>query len=226
MLNLTSRILTLTATDHREPTMVPLGGPRAANCIHEGIVLTGEETDPGSGPIEVARLAAATPAQVENLNRLLEEHIRKDEAATNRKGLVLIERTLLRHVHPRLRDRVAAPVSRDEADNGKPHVTMLVFPPEPYTAPKTPRGHKGYTLFLDRVGVATTKPTTDEIGHAHTWEQLQWLARGAEPFERGGRLWASDDEENSVLHMSDIRLDQPPPPEGRSGVKRTQPASV
>ena len=52
---------------------------------------------------------------------------------------------------------------------------------------------------------------TDEIEHAHTWEQPQWLARGAEPFERGGRLWAVDDERNIVLSMSDIRRDEPPP---------------
>ena len=31
---------------------------------------------------------------------------------------------------------------------------------------------RGYTLYLDRTGVATAKPTTDEIGDAHTWEQL------------------------------------------------------
>ena len=144
MLNLTSRNETLAAADGREPTTVRREGPRAAECIHEGLILTGEHTDPGCGPIETARLAGATPAQVENLNRLLEEHIRKDEATTGRKGLVLIERELLRHVHPRLRDRVAAPISRDdEAEGGKARVTMLVFPPEPYAAPGTAAGAQG-----------------------------------------------------------------------------------
>ena len=209
MLNLTSKDVTVAGTLGGEPATVRPEGPRAADCIHEGPVLTGERIDPVCGPVETARMAAATPAQVENLNRLLEEHIRKDEARTGRKGLVLIEHELLRHVHPRLRDRVAA-ARIQGAEVGRPVVTMLVFPPEPYTAPEAPPGHKGYTLFLDRAGLCTPKPATDRIGHAHTWEQLQWLARGAEPFERGGRLWARDDEHNMVLSMSDIRLDRPP----------------
>ena len=87
---------------------------------------------------------------------------------------------------------------------------MLVFPAEPWTTPETSPAHKGYTLFLDRAAVATANPTTDEIGHAHTWEQLQWLARGAEPFEQGGRLWAVDEQRNIPLNMSEIRQDEPP----------------
>ena len=35
MRNLTSRNLTLAATDGRDPTHVPLDGPQAANCIQE-----------------------------------------------------------------------------------------------------------------------------------------------------------------------------------------------
>ena len=213
---LAGQIDPLPASDGHEPTTVRREGPLASECIHEDVVRTGKKTDPGCGPIESAKLAAATPAQVENLNRLLEEHIRKDEARTGRKGLVLIERELLRHVHPRLRDRVAAAMTDagSAGERGDRRPTMLVFPAAPYAAPETPPGHKGYTLFLDRAGLCTPKPSTDEIGHAHTWEQLQWLARGAERFERGGRLWARDDEHNVVLSMSDIRLDRPPAPAG------------
>ena len=212
MLNLTSRDVTLIATDGREPTIVRREGPRAADCIHQGVILTGETARLECGPMETARLVRATPPQVENLNRLLEEHIRKDEARTGCSGLVLIERELLEHVHPRLRERVAAA----ESDGGsgarkeEPRPTLLVFPPKPYEAPGTPAAHKGYTLFLDRAGLCAATPTTAEIGHAHTWEQLQWLARGAGSFERGGRLWAADDERNTVLEMSDIRQDGPP----------------
>ena len=37
------------------------------------------------------------------------------------------------------------------------------------------------------------------------------MARGAEPFERGGRLWAKDEENNRVLYMNEIRQQNPPP---------------
>ena len=67
-----------------------------------------------------------------------------------------------------------------------------------------------YALFLDECGVATTTPRTRKVGTAETWEQLQSLARDAEPSERGGRLWAADRRNNAVLFMGDIRLNQNP----------------
>jgi len=67
-----------------------------------------------------------------------------------------------------------------------------------------------YTLYLDRAGICTDDPATDEIGRAETWEQLQWMARGAAPFEGGGRLWALDNRTRTVLFMADIKLEHDP----------------
>ena len=212
MLNLTSTTLVLTPADGRDPTTLRRAGPVAADCIHDGLVPHARRIDPGTGPLDTATLAAVTPAQIENLNRLVEEHIRKDEAATGREGLVLIDRRLLPHIEPRLRDRVAAPRldNRGHARDDTARVSMLILPPEPPVPPDGTSRRRGYTLFLDRAGLCTPDPTTDQIGHAHTWEQLQWMARGAEPFERGGRLWALDENHNAVLCMQDIRMDRNP----------------
>ena len=212
MLNLTSTTLVLTPVDGRDPTTLRRAGPVAADCIHDGLVLHGKRIDPGTGPMDAATPAAVTPAQIEHLNRLVAEHIRKDETATGRDGLVLIDRRLLPHIEPRLRDRVAAPHPdhrRDPSDDTA-RISMLILPPEPPVPPDGTSRRRGYTLFLDRAGLCTSDPATDEIGHAHTWEQLQWMARGAEPFERGGRLWARDEEHNAVLCMQDIRMDRNP----------------
>ena len=145
MLNLTGSDLTLRAAECGAPTIVRREGPRASGCIDDGPMRTGDKLDVQGSPIETAREATVTPTHVDNLNRLLEEHIRKDEARTGRQGLVLIERELLPHVHPRLRERVAAPVikGRRETASGNAEVTMLVFPAEPYTPPATPAAHKG-----------------------------------------------------------------------------------
>ena len=45
---------------------------------------------------------------------------------------------------------------------------------------------------------------------ADTWEQLRWMARGAAPFERGGRLWARDNTVNAVLYMADLHSTRNP----------------
>ena len=68
----------------------------------------------------------------------------------------------------------------------------------------------GYTLYLDRAGLCTSDPLTDEVGACETWEQLHWMAKGAEPFERGGRLWARDESNGTVLCMADMRLEHEP----------------
>ena len=65
-----------------------------------------------------------------------------------------------------------------------------------------------YTLYLDRAGLCTPQPTTDEIGRADSLTELGWLARGAAPFERAGRLWALDEERNTVMSMADIKINQ------------------
>jgi hypothetical protein len=130
MLNLTSTTLLLTPADGRDPTTLRRAGPVAADCIHDGLVPHGKRIDPGSGPMNTATLAAASPAQIENLNRLVEEHIRKDETDTGREGLVLIDRRLLPYIEPRLRDRVAAPRldHRGLAIDDTARVCMLILP--------------------------------------------------------------------------------------------------
>lgn len=68
----------------------------------------------------------------------------------------------------------------------------------------------GYTLYLDRAGLCTSDPLTDEVGYAETWRELHWMAKGAEPFERAGRLWARDEAAGTVLCMADMRLPERP----------------
>ena len=36
------------------------------------------------------------------------------------------------------------------------------------------------------------------------------MARGAAPFERGGRLWALNNRTRTVLFMADMKLDEDP----------------
>ena len=71
----------------------------------------------------------------------------------------------------------------------------------------TPRG-RGFSLYLDRAGLCTPRPTTDVIGHAETETQLYWLAKGASPFERGGALWARNEADGRLLTMADIGITQ------------------
>ena len=222
MRNLTGKDLALQTPEGEPAAILWRTGERATRCIGDEVRAEDEPLHAQAGDIGTARLQTASPAQVEKLNRLLEEQIRKDAARTGGEGLVLVEREVLEHVHPRLGDRVATPLVDDNTDSGRsePVISMLLFPARPYAGPGAPPAPKGYTLFLDRAGLCTSRPDTCEIGHAHTWEQLQWLARGAEPFKRGGRLWARDDGRNIVLHMSDIALDGPPA-EAERGDDRT-----
>ena len=71
------------------------------------------------------------------------------------------------------------------------------------------RAH-GYTLYLDRAGLCTSEPLTDEIGAADTWRQLHWMAKAASFFERAGRLWARDEVRRIVLSMADMRAETDP----------------
>ncbi len=67
------------------------------------------------------------------------------------------------------------------------------------------RRPSGYTLYLDRAGLATSDPLTEEVGACETWEQLHWMAKGAVPFERGGRLFARDERRGIILSVADMR---------------------
>ena len=66
----------------------------------------------------------------------------------------------------------------------------------------------GFTLYLDRAGLCTPRPTTEVVGRADTQVELCWLARGAAHFERGGRLWATDDRTGTVLYTADMKIAQ------------------
>ena len=71
----------------------------------------------------------------------------------------------------------------------------------------------GFTLYLDRAGLGlknTRRRLTDKIGFAPDWTALHWMAKGAGPLERGGRLWARDEARGFVLFMADMKLENPP----------------
>ena len=208
MLNLTRTTLVLVPTGDNKSTKLAPAGKVASDCVHDGLILRGRRIDPGTGPMHTATLARPRRSQIEALNRLLENEIAKDGAATGRDGLVLIDRRLLQHVEPRLKAHVAAPHREHQRDRheGAVWMSMLILPPEdPEPTREAATESKSYTLFLDHAGVAAATPETREIGQARTRQELQWMARGALPFEQGGRLWARDEEHHAVLEMTAIQ---------------------
>lgn len=184
----------------------------ARTLVDTGARPTEETTDRGPGPVRTLRLAGPTRHQVARLNELIAEHVRLDRTVHEDKATVLVDQDVLQYVHPHLRGHVAAPHPSVEPSNygESQRATGLVLPPEPVTGQIG--SEAGYTLYLDRAGLATPNPTTDEVGHAQSWEQLQWMALGARPFERGGRLWALDRSTNEDLSMADIAAPAPPTP--------------
>ena len=68
----------------------------------------------------------------------------------------------------------------------------------------------GYTLYLDRSGRRTAGPLTEEIGAADTWPELRAMARAAECFESGDRLWARDEARGHRLSIEQLREDTDP----------------
>ena len=214
MLNLTSSpIMLLTAEGPSEIVLHPTKRT-AAEHVTECYILRGERIRTGSSAIDAATLSTPDADQVLALNRFLEQEIQRDRAENGGDGMVLVDRDVFRHVDPRLAAHIAEP--RPDpllADSPEPvKVSLLIRPPAaPTPEPKQWDGNiTRYTLYLDRAGVCTDDPTTDEIGHADTWEQLQWMARGAAPLERGGRLWALNNRTMTVLFMADIKLNQDP----------------
>ena len=215
MLNLTVTTVVLLPAGNADPITLPPEGPIATEHIHEGLILRGERIPIGNDRINTATLRYESNRMVRELNRFLEAQVQRDRDANGGSGIVLVDRRVLRHVEPRLAAHVAAP-HPDPAfmgGIGQPvRASMLIRPPMPPEREPQPAGPDpaGYTLYLDRAAICTDNPATDEIGRADTWEQLQWMARGAAPFERGGRLWAMNNRTRTVLYTADINLDQDP----------------
>jgi len=214
MLNLTSSPIMLLSAEGPSNIVLHPAALTAAEHIRDSYVLSGELVRNGSSAIAAATLQPPNADQVVSLNRFLQHEIERDRAENGGDGMVLVDRDVLRHVDPRLAAHVAEPHPDAllAGSDGPVKVTLLIRAPAALTPePKQQDGSiTRYTLYLDRAGVCTDNPATDEIGHADTWEQLQWMARGAAPFERTGRLWALNNKTHTVLFMADIRLDQDP----------------
>ena len=214
MLNLTSTPIMLVSAEGPSDIVLQPAVLTAAQHVRDSYLLSGERIRTGSSGIDAATLQPPNADQIVSLNRFLQHEIERDRAENGGDGMVLVDRDVLRHVDPRLGAHVAEP--RPDAlltgSDGPVKVTLLIKPPAaPTPEPKQPDGNiRRYTLYLDRAGVCTDDPATDEIGHADTWEQLQWMARGAAPFEHAGRLWALNNKTHTVLFMADIRLDRDP----------------
>ncbi|MCY4636533.1 MAG: hypothetical protein OXG04_18850 [Acidobacteria bacterium] len=214
MLNLTSSpIMLLTAEGPSDIVLHP-AKRTAAEHVTECYILRGERIRTGSSAIDAATLSAPGADRILALNRFLEQEIQRDLAENGGDGMVLVDRDVLRHVDPRLAAHVAEP-HPDPLLAGGPEpikVSLLIRPPAAGTADEetADNDRARYTLYLDRAAICTEKPATDEIGRAETWEQLQWMARGAAPFERGGRLWALNNRTRTVLFMADIKLNEDP----------------
>jgi hypothetical protein len=214
MLNLTSTPIMLASAEGPSDIVLQPEARTASEHIRDRYLLSGERIRTGSSRIDAATLRPPNADRIVSLNRFLRQEIERDRAENGGDGMVLVDRNVLRHVDPRLAAHVAEPHPDAllTGSDGPVRLNLLIRPPgTPTPGPKQRDGDiPHYTLFLDRAGMCTSNPTTDEIGHAHTWEQLQWMARGAEPFERGGRLWALNNRTNTVLYMTDIRLDRDP----------------
>jgi len=214
MLNLTSSpIMLLTAEGPSDIVLHP-AKRTAAEHVTKCYILRGERIRTGSSAIDAATLSAPGADRILALNRFLEQEIQRDLAENGGDGMVLVDRDVLRHVDPRLAAHVAEP-HPDPLLAGGPEpikVSLLIRPPAAGTADEetADNDRARYTLYLDRAAICTEKPATDEIGRAETWEQLQWMARGAAPFERGGRLWALNNRTRTVLFMADIKLNEDP----------------
>ncbi|MCY4121365.1 MAG: hypothetical protein OXG72_10650 [Acidobacteria bacterium] len=214
MLNLTSAPIMLLTTEGPSEMVLHPAAETAADHVRDHYLLSGEQIRTGASGIDAATLQPPNSEQIFSLNRFLEREIERDRAENGGDGMVLVDRKVLRHVHPRLAPHVAEPHPDGllAGGDGPVKVNLLIRPPGA-GAPKpteTVSRTAGYTLYLDRAGLCTNNPTTDEIGHADTWEQLRWMARGAAPFERGGRLWAVNNKTRTVLYMADIKLEQDP----------------
>ncbi len=211
MLNLTSSpIMLLTAKGPSNILLHP-AVQTAAEHVPERYLLSGERIRTGSSAMNAATLQPPGADHIRALNDFLEREIERDRDTSGGDGTVLVDHEVLRHIDTRLTAHVAAahPDALQAGGPGPIKVSLLIRPPAaPALEPEDETA--GYTLYLDRAGVCTDHPATDEIGHAETWEQLQWMARGAAPFERAGRLWALNNRTRTVLHMADIKLDQDP----------------
>ena len=214
MLNLTSSPIRLLTAEGPSDIVLHPAKPTAAEHITDGYILRGERIRSGSSAMDAATLSTPDADQVLALNRFLEQEIQRDRAENGGAGMVLVDRDVLRHVDPRLAAHVAEP-HPDPLLAGSPEpikVSLLIRPPAAGTADEeaAERDRAQYTLYLDRAAICSEKPATDEIGRAETWEQLQWMARGAAPFERGGRLWALNNRTRTVLFMANIKLNKDP----------------
>ena len=214
MLNLTSSPIMLLTAEGPPDIILHPAKPTAAEHIADGYILRGERIRTGSSAMDAATLSTPDADQVLALNRFLEQEIQRDRAENGGDGMVLVDRDVLRHVDPRLAAHVAEP-HPDPLLASSPEpikVSLLIRPPAVGTPDEEAADGDPaqYTLYLDRAGICTDDPATDEIGRAETWEQLQWIARGAAPFEGGGRLWALDNRTRTVLFMADIKLEHDP----------------
>ena len=215
MLNLTSSpIMLLTAERGGEDIVLHPSTRTAAEHAADRYILRGERIRNGSCVMDAATLKPPDADRILALNRFLEQQIERDRAENGGDGMVLVDRDVLRHVDPRLAAHVAGPHpdALPAGGAGPVKVSLLIRPPAPPTPDeKEPESDPAaYTLYLDRAAICTDNPATDEIGRADTWEQLHWMARGAAPFERGGRLWALNNRTRTILYMADIRLDEDP----------------
>lgn len=200
MLNLTASTIALFPEGSDEPISLAPTTPSTASDLGEQLILSGEQIPIGHSKMNVATLGGASERKVRQLNKRVEEQIRRDRDTNGGSGLVLVDRRVLQHIDPRLAAHVAA------AHPEPPLVAnMLIRPPMPDEA-------NGYTLYLDRPSSGTSNPDVIEIGRANTWQQLQWMAAGAAPFKNQGRLWALNNGTRDVMSIADIHLEQEPRP--------------
>ena len=68
----------------------------------------------------------------------------------------------------------------------------------------------GYTLYLDRTGLCTSRSLTAEIGDADTWVEIQTMARTAAMFENPNRLWVRDEARGHRLTMEQVSQETDP----------------
>ena len=215
MLNLTSSPIMLISTQGSGDIFLSPAGRTAREHIRDSYLLSGEQIHTGSIAIDAATLQPANADQIVVAQPLPpgRDTARPRRERRRRHGPGGPRRASPRRSAPARPRRRTAPRRaagrRRRPRQGDPADPSRPPPPRPSRSSGTATSQGTRSTWTGQ-GVCTNNPTTDEIGHADTWEQLQWMAVGAEPFERGGRLWALNNRTRTVLYMADIRLDQDP----------------
>ena len=213
MRNMTGRTLLLKGPEHKSGHYAETNEVDLGTVIPDTLETTSESVRAPGGRLPVLRRAEPSAEAVQTLNLRIKAAVAREQGLS--RPLVIVPVHVLEYVEKQWLPYVAGPLSRpqrehERLDEAQTHVVSALLAADQRAEEAETSPGVGYTLYLDYAAVATENPSRREIGHADSWEQLHWMAKGAETCERGGRLWATDHAEKRVLVMADMKLKQDP----------------